>query len=116
LVITNSECLIEIFLRRNPIQRRVFLYAKGFRMSVLNTIERRISIRIKQRVVDEWDAKEEKQLPNALRIKITLKNNKARRKKFLLTLLASISANRFEEVRATRLRPQDDTANASEVR
>ena len=54
---------------------------------------------------DEWDAKEEKQLPNALRIKITLKNNKSEKEEVPLTLLASISANRFEEVRATRLRP-----------
>jgi general secretion pathway protein J len=55
---------------------------------------------------DEWNAKEEKGLPKALRIKITLKNNKSGEEEVPFTLLASISANRFEEVRAiTRFRP-----------
>jgi general secretion pathway protein J len=48
---------------------------------------------------DEWNAKEEKELPKALRMKITLKNKKSEKEEIPLTLLASISANRFEEVR-----------------
>ena len=56
--------------------------------------------------VDEWNAKEEKELPKALRMKITLKNKNIDKEEVPLTLLASISANRFEEVRtgATRFR------------
>jgi len=55
---------------------------------------------------DEWDAKEEKELPKALRMKITLKNKKSQKEEIPLTLLTSISANRFEEVRTgpTRFR------------
>ena len=48
---------------------------------------------------DEWNTKEEKELPKALRIKITLKNKKSEKEEVPLTLLVSISANRFEEIR-----------------
>ena len=49
--------------------------------------------------VDEWNAKDEKELPQALRMTITLKNEKSEKEEVPFTLLASISANRFEEVR-----------------
>jgi general secretion pathway protein J len=53
---------------------------------------------------DEWNAKEEKELPKALRMTITLKNKKSEKEEVPLTLLASISANRFEEVRTVPTR------------
>jgi len=53
---------------------------------------------------DEWDAKEEKALPKAFRMKITLKNNISEKEGIPLTLLASISANQFEEVKAGQTR------------
>jgi len=57
--------------------------------------------------LDEWNAKEEKELPKALRMKITLKQKKSEKEEVPLTLLASISANRYELVRTvpTRFRP-----------
>jgi general secretion pathway protein J len=55
--------------------------------------------------IDEWNTKEEKELPKALRMKITLKNLKKGKEEVPLTLLASISANQFEMVRTTRFRP-----------
>jgi general secretion pathway protein J len=54
--------------------------------------------------VDEWNAKDEKELPQAFRMKMTLKGKKGEEEEFPLTLLASISANRFEEVRTGRIR------------
>jgi general secretion pathway protein J len=54
--------------------------------------------------VDEWNAKDEKELPQAFRMKITLKGKKGEKEDVPLTLLASISANRFEEVRTGRIR------------
>ena len=57
--------------------------------------------------VEEWNAKDEKELPQALKMTITLKNEKSEKEELPLTLLASISANRFEEVRTgpTSFRP-----------
>ena len=49
--------------------------------------------------VDEWNAKDEKELPQALKMTITLENKISEKEEVPLTLLASISANRFEEVR-----------------
>lgn len=51
--------------------------------------------------VEDWDAKEEKDLPRALRITVSYKNGKNEKGEVSINLLSSISANRFEEVRTT---------------
>jgi general secretion pathway protein J len=48
----------------------------------------------------DWNAKEEKSLPTALRMKITFKNGKSEQEETSLTLLSSIAARRYEEVKA----------------
>ena len=50
--------------------------------------------------VEEWNAKEEKELPKALRMTITYKNGEGEKKELPFTLLASIPANRFEDTKA----------------
>jgi prepilin-type N-terminal cleavage/methylation domain-containing protein len=49
--------------------------------------------------VEGWDAKEEKELPRALRMTVSYKNGKNEKEEVSMDLLSSISANRFEEVR-----------------
>jgi general secretion pathway protein J len=49
--------------------------------------------------LDDWNAKEEKELPTALRIKITFKNGKSEQEEAPLTLLSSIAARRYDEVK-----------------
>ena len=49
--------------------------------------------------VEEWNAKEEKELPKALRMTITYKNGEGEKKELPFTLLASIPANRFEDIK-----------------
>ncbi len=49
--------------------------------------------------IENWDAKEEKELPRALRMTVTYKNGKNEKEEISMNLLSSISANRFEEVR-----------------
>jgi len=49
--------------------------------------------------VGEWNAKEEKELPKALKLTITPAGGKTEKEKSPLTLLTPIPANRFEEVR-----------------
>lgn len=51
--------------------------------------------------VEKWDAKEEKELPRALKMIITQKNGKNAREEFSITIQTSLPANRFEEVRTT---------------
>ncbi len=51
--------------------------------------------------VQEWDAKEEKELPRALRMIITRTNGRKGEKEFPITIQASLPAYRFEEVRTT---------------
>jgi general secretion pathway protein J len=51
--------------------------------------------------VEDWSAKEEKELPRAIRMTITNDNGKGGKEQVPLTLLASISANRFEDVKPT---------------
>ena len=51
--------------------------------------------------VEEWNTKEEKELPKALRMTIVPKNGKGEEKVMPMTLLISIPANRFEEVRTS---------------
>lgn len=46
--------------------------------------------------VEEWNAKEEKELPQSLRVVITFKNENGKRKESSLTLLTSIPAHRFD--------------------
>jgi general secretion pathway protein J len=49
--------------------------------------------------VEEWNAKDEKELPSALRLTITYKNGKNQREEAPFTLLVSIPAHRFEEIK-----------------
>jgi hypothetical protein len=66
--------------------------------------------------VEEWNAKEEKELPRAVRMTVTYKSGQSEKEETPMTLLASVSANRFENVkpppsvgfvrRSTRERPQ----------
>jgi len=63
--------------------------------------------------VENWNAKEEKELPKSLRMTITSRDKKDGKEETPLTLLASISANRYEEIvmapsrfMAPTLRPQ----------
>ena len=51
--------------------------------------------------VEEWSAKEEKELPKALRMTITYKNGESEKKELPFTLLVSIPANRFEDIKAS---------------
>ena len=48
---------------------------------------------------EEWNAKEEKALPKAVRVSITYKNEKREKEEAPMTLLASIPAHQFEEIR-----------------
>jgi general secretion pathway protein J len=49
--------------------------------------------------VEEWDAKEEKDLPRAIRMTVTYKSGQSEKEETPMTLLASVSANRFEDVK-----------------
>jgi general secretion pathway protein J len=49
--------------------------------------------------VEEWNAKEEKTLPKAFKMTVTQKNGKGKEEEFLITVLASLPAYQFEEVR-----------------
>jgi len=51
--------------------------------------------------LEEWNAKEEKELPRAVRITVTYKNGQSEKEALPTTLLASVSANRFEDMRST---------------
>lgn len=51
--------------------------------------------------VEEWNAKEEKELPKAVKMTITYKSGKNEKEEIPLTILASISANQFEEVKTS---------------
>jgi general secretion pathway protein J len=48
--------------------------------------------------VEEWNAKEEKELPRAVKITITMRNGKGGKEEFPITVLGPIAANRFEDV------------------
>jgi len=50
--------------------------------------------------VEVWNAKEEKELPRAVRMTVTYRNGQREQQETFMTLLASISANRFEDVKA----------------
>ena len=54
--------------------------------------------------VEEWNAREEKELPRALRITISQKKGKGEKDENSFTILASLPAYRYEEVRTTPLR------------
>jgi general secretion pathway protein J len=49
--------------------------------------------------VEEWNAKEEKELPRAVRMTVTYKSEQSEKEETPMTLLASVSANRFEDVK-----------------
>ena len=53
--------------------------------------------------VDEWNAKDEKELPKGLRMTITSENGEGEKKEVSFSLLASIQANRFEDIKASPL-------------
>jgi hypothetical protein len=55
---------------------------------------------------DEWNTKEEKELPKAFKMTVTYQNGKNEKEEIPLTLMATIKANRYEEVRTgpTRFR------------
>jgi len=58
--------------------------------------------------LEAWDAKEEKELPTALRMTITFKNGGSEKEETPLVLLSSIAANKFDDVKAApayRFRP-----------
>jgi len=50
--------------------------------------------------MNEWSAKEEKELPSAIRMILTFKNGKSEKEETPLTLLASIAAYQFEDTKA----------------
>jgi general secretion pathway protein J len=50
--------------------------------------------------VEEWNAKEEKELPRAVRMTVTYRNGQSEQEETSMTLLASVSANRFEDIKA----------------
>jgi len=50
--------------------------------------------------VEEWNAKEEKELPKALRMTVTYWNEKGKEEASPITVLAAVSAYQFEEMRA----------------
>ncbi|HXX35064.1 MAG TPA: type II secretion system protein GspJ [Thermodesulfobacteriota bacterium] len=54
--------------------------------------------------VENWNAKDEKELPKALRMTITSRDKKDGKEEVPLTLMASISANRYEEIVAAQRR------------
>jgi len=49
--------------------------------------------------VEKWNAKEEKELPRAVRMTVTYKNGQSEKEESSMTLLVSVSANRFEDVK-----------------
>jgi general secretion pathway protein J len=57
----------------------------------------------KEEWVEEWNAKDEKELPKNLRITITQKDQKGK-EELPITILASVQANRFEDVRTSPMR------------
>jgi general secretion pathway protein J len=54
--------------------------------------------------VEEWNAKEEKELPRALRMTVTYRNERGKEEASPITVLAPVSAYRFEEVRTGPIR------------
>ena len=54
--------------------------------------------------VEKWNAKDENELPKALRMTITLRDKEGDKEEAPLTLLVSISANRYEEIVAAPTR------------
>lgn len=54
--------------------------------------------------VEEWNAKEEKELPRAVRMTVTYWNEKGKEEVSPMTVLASVSAYRYEEVRTGSIR------------
>jgi general secretion pathway protein J len=57
----------------------------------------------KEEWVEEWNAKEERELPKTIRMTITQKNQKDK-EEFPITILASLPAYQFEEVRIRPVR------------
>ena len=53
----------------------------------------------KEEWVEEWNVKEEKELPKALRMTVTYWNERGKEEASPITVLAPISAYQFEEVR-----------------
>jgi general secretion pathway protein J len=49
--------------------------------------------------VEEWNARDEKELPRAMKMTVTYKNGKTEKEEASLTLLSAVAANRFEDLR-----------------
>jgi general secretion pathway protein J len=49
--------------------------------------------------VEEWMSKEQKDLPRAVRLTVTYKNGPSEKEEISMTLLASVAANRFEDLK-----------------
>lgn len=54
---------------------------------------------LKEGWLEEWDAKEAKEFPQALKMTIVKKNGKDKGKNFPITIVASLPSNRFDEIR-----------------
>ncbi len=54
--------------------------------------------------VEEWNAKEEKQLPRALRVTITPRKGQEGKEEMSITVFAALPSNRFEEIRTAPAR------------
>jgi len=57
---------------------------------------------VKEEWVKEWNAKEEKELPKAIKMSINYMNEKGEKETFPITILASISASQFEDIGKTQ--------------
>jgi hypothetical protein len=54
--------------------------------------------------VEEWNAKEEKELPEAVRMTVTYWNGKGKEEPSPVTVLATVSAYQYEEMKAGLVR------------
>jgi general secretion pathway protein J len=54
--------------------------------------------------VEEWDVKEEKELPKALRVTIVPRRGETQKEEAPIVILASLPSNRYEEVRTAPVR------------
>ncbi len=63
----------------------------------------------KEEWVEEWNAKEEKELPKAVRMTITYWNGKGKEEASPITVLATVSAYQFEEMKAGLVRTSPQT-------
>ena len=53
--------------------------------------------------VDDWNAKDEKALPSAVRMTLTYKNGKRETEEVSFALLTAVAANRFEDLKTVTM-------------